>query len=144
MRTSGWQLFGGGHEPTIIQLASLMANAITGDHDSQIVNFFATPLFGDREDLAYLQGSRAIKSLQLGPLGIRQLERQFKEALSVRGLSGLEGDIHVARFRVYYWSMVICLTNGTQRRLARKKVKKSKLVVEKLTDQTGDRRILSR
>ena len=137
MRTSGWQLFGGGNEVNIKQLAALMANTVTGHHDSQIDHFFATPLFGDREDLAYLQGSRAIKSHGLGFLGIRQLERQFKDELSVRGLSDLDGDIHVARFRVYYWSMIVCLTNGAHRQLARKKVKKFRSIVDKLAKWTG-------
>ena len=144
MRTSGWQLFGGGDELTIKQLAVLMAKTVTGNHDGQIVNFFATPLFCDRGDLAYLQGSRAIKSLGLGSLGIRQLERQFKDALSVRGLSDLDGDIHVARLRVYYWSMMICLTHGAHRKLARKKVNQSKSIVDKLTNQTGGQATLSR
>lgn len=144
MRTSSWQMLGGGDELKINQLAALMANTVTGDHQSQIVNFFATPLFGDTEDLAYLQGSRAIKSLGLGPLGIRLLERQFKDALSDRGISDLDADIHVARFRVYYWSMIICLTNGAHRQLARKKVNKAKSIVDKLTGQTGGHATLSR
>jgi hypothetical protein len=137
VRTGGWQLFGGGDELTIKQFAELMANTVTCHHDGQIVNFFATPLFCDREDLAYLQGSRAIESLGLGFLGIRQLERQFKDALSVRGLSDLDRDVHVARFRVFYWSMMICLTHGAHRKLARKKVNKSKSIVDNLTKQTG-------
>jgi len=144
MRTNGWRMFGGGHELTIKRLAAFMADTVTGDHDSQIVMFFATPIFSDREDLAYLQGSRAIKSLRLGPFGIRQLERQFKDALSVRGLSGLDVDVQVARFRVYYWSMIICLTNGTQRQVARKKVKKLRSIVDKLTNQIGGHPTLSR
>ena len=144
MRTNGWHIFGGGRELMTKRLAASMADTIAGDHDSQIVMFFATPIFSDREDWAYLQGSRAIKSLRLGPFGRRQLERQFKDALSVRGLSALDADIQVAQFRVYYWSMIICLTNGTQRQLARKKVKKSRSIVDKLTNQIGGHPTLPR
>lgn len=142
MRTNGWRIFAD-NDLTIKQLGALMADTVTSDHDIPIVNFFATPLFSDGEDLAYVQGSRAIKSLRLGRFEIRHLERQFKEALSVRGLSGREADIQVARFRVYYWSMVICLTNGADRWLARKKVMKSRSIVDKLTNQIHSRRTLS-
>lgn len=137
MGTGDWLVFGSGHAVTVNQLAALMADTVTGKHDSQIINLFATPLFGDREDLAYLQGSRAIKALDLGPLQIRQLERKFKDALAIHGILGLDGDIHVARFRVYYWSMIVCQTNGTRRQLARKKVKKHRETANRLTDQSG-------
>ena len=139
MRTNVWEIFGGELHVLIKQCAALMADTVMGTHDSQVSNFFAIPLFDDREDLAYLQGSRTIKSHKLGPFAIRQLERQFKDALSTRGLSGLEVDIQVARFRVYYWTMTICLTNGSRRQLARKQVKKSRSVVDKLTGQIGGR-----
>ena len=135
MRTKGKSVLGVGDDRAIKQLAALMADTVTGDHDSQIVNFFASPLFGDREDLAYLKGSRAIQSLRLGPFGIRKLERHFKDALSVRGFSALHIDILVARFQVYYWTTIICSTTGKHRQLARKKVKKSRSIVEKLTNQ---------
>ena len=122
---------------TIKQLTALMADTVVGIHNSRNVNFFATPLFGDKEDLAYLQGSRAINSLRLSPFGIRKLERHFKDALSIRGLCGLDADIHVAKFRVYYWSVAICKTNGARRQRARRKVKKFRSIVDKLTDQTS-------
>ena len=144
MRANSWQMFGRGGELAIKELAELMADTVTGDHDSQIINFFATPLFGDREDLAYLQGSRGVKSLRLGPFGIRQLERYFKDALSIRGVLDLDVEIQVAQFRVYYWTMTICLTYGTQRQRARKNAQKSRSVVDKLTSQIGVRRTQSR
>ncbi len=114
-----------------------MADTVTGASDCQLSNFFATPLFADREDLAYLQGSRAIESLRLGHLGTRQLIRQFKDALSIRGLSDPDVDIQVAQFWVYYWTMNICLTVGAERRTARKQAKRYKQSVDRLRLQIG-------
>jgi hypothetical protein len=45
---------------------------------------------------------------------------------------------------VYYWTMTICLTNGRDRQLARKKVKESWLVVERLRSQIDGYPALSR
>ena len=122
MRIDGWLAFGGKHKAIITQCAADMADTVTGAHKRQISNLFAAPLFGDREDLAYLQGSKVIESLQLGHFGIRQLARQFERALVIRGLSGLDVNMQVAQFQVYYWTMMISLTNGADRRRVRRKV----------------------
>lgn len=137
MRAIGQHIYREGDELAIKNFVALMADTITGERDSGLVNFFASPLFGKREDKAYLLGSRAIRFLRLGPFGRRQFERHFKEALASSGLSRLDVEIHAARFRVYYWSMTVCLTNGRRRQLARKRVEKSRSVVDKLTKQIG-------
>ena len=144
MRTYGLRIFGSNHDLLIEQCAAVMADTVTGAQHSQISNFFASPLFGEREDLAYLQGSRAIKSLRLGPFGMRHLNRQFKRALANHDLSGFDIDLQVAQFLVYYWSMTICLTNGMERQLARKKERKLRSVVNQLRSQIGGHPTLSR
>lgn len=135
MRAIGPHIYREGDDRAIENFVALMADTITGDRENDLVNFFATPLFGKQEDTAYLLGSRAVRFLRLGPIGRRQFERHFKEALAIRGLSSLEVSIHLARFRVYYWSMTVCLTNGRRRQIARRKAEKSRSVVNSLTSQ---------
>ena len=130
MRVDGWQVFSGKHKTLVTECAELMADTLIGVHDCQMKNFFAAPLFSDTEDLAYLQGCLAIKSLRLGPVGTRQLIRQFKEALSIRELSGADVNTQVAKFRVYYWTMMVCSTNCAERRFARKKVERYRQLVD--------------
>ena len=138
MRTNGLRFFGSNNDALIEQCAAVMADTVTGAQDSQISNFFSGPLFGEREDLAYFQGCRAIKSLRLGPFGMGQLNRQSEQALANHGLSGIGIDLQVAQFQVYYWTMTICLTHGTERQLARKKATKSRSVVSRLRSQIGE------
>ena len=114
-----------------------MADTIIGAHDDQIDRSYGTPLIGDREDLAYSHGCRAIESLQLGKFGTRNLARQFKEALAIRGISGIDADLQIAQFRAYYWSRMIGLTYGAERQRSRRKAKHLRAVVDRLRDQTG-------
>jgi hypothetical protein len=122
----------------IERCSASMADAIIDGHDNTNSNFFAQPLFSAEEDLAYLSGSRAIQTMCLGPIGSRRFIRQFKKSLAVRGLHSIEIDIHVAQFWVYYWSTVICQTNGADRESARRKVKRYRKTAEELTERMSN------
>jgi hypothetical protein len=130
-------MFSDDRKPAIEKCTALMADTVTGAHDIEVRNFFATPLFCDREDLAYLHGSRVIESMHLGPIGRRQLVRQFKLELENRLLPGLVADMQAAQFGVYYWTMKICLTNGAKRQRARKKVMRLQQSVDRLRVDIG-------
>lgn len=136
-RNNHWHMFGDSRKPEIEHCTALMADTVTGAHNSEILNFFATPLFSTREDLAYLHGSRVIQSMQLGPYGRRQLVRRFKLELEIRRLSALDADIQAAQFGVYYWTMITCLTNCAKRQRARKKVTRFRQTADRLRHQVG-------
>lgn len=133
--TSRLRIFESNVDALIEQCTALMANTVMGDKGLKIDNFFACPIFSDNEDLAYLQGSRIAKSLRLGHFGMQQMNRRFGQALSNHGLSGMEVDLQMAQFMVYYWSMTICLTYGKDRKRAYKKARKSRSIVEELRRQ---------
>ena len=137
MLISALRAFGGANDTIIEQYATLMVDTVSGDQKSTTNNFFSYPIFGETEDLAYLLGSRAVNSLGLGSLGIAQVKRKFKQALSNRGLSAMDSDLQVAQFQVYYWSMAICLTYGKDRERAYRKARKAWSVVNQLRDRAS-------
>ena len=144
MLVSALRVLNRSYDTKIEQYAALMANTTSDDHEENSDKFFASALFADAEDLAYLQLSREVNALRLGPLGIRIVNRKFRTALSKLPLSRSEIDLQLAQFQVYYWSMTICLSNGKYRKHAYKKLRKSWYVVNELTHQMSMNPVMSK
>jgi hypothetical protein len=131
-------MFGSKKKTAINQYADLMVDVVAGLHDDDIEAEGLRPMFGHRNDLAYLQGYRAIERLKLSTFGTRHLIRRFKSGLSNRGLASREVDIHVAQFWVHYWTMMVGSTaeiGGIAHRLTLKKVRQSQHALDRIERQ---------
>lgn len=131
-------MFSSKKKTEINQYADLMVDVVSGSHDDGIEDDGFNPMFSHRDDLAYLQGYRAIEHLRLGTFGTRRLIRRFKSGLSSHGLASREVDIHVAQFWVHYWTMMVGSTaeiGGIAHRLTLKKVRQSKVTLDRIEGQ---------
>ena len=128
------------NKTAIDQYADLMAKVVVDVDDDTIDQNGPSPMFSHRNDLAYLQGYRAIEYLNLKLLGTRRLIRRFKSELTDRGLSSFEVSVHVAQFWVYYWTMMVGSTaeiGGMAYRFTLKRLRQSKATLDRIKQQNG-------
>lgn len=120
-------MFGGKHKAEITEYAKQMADIITGALELE-----ADPYSNDTKDeRAYLQGYRCIEHLNLKTIGSRRLVTSFRDELIDQGLPADEAMIHMLKFWVFYWTMMVGSTEGVARRFSLKQVQRSEATLAK-------------
>ena len=114
-------MFGGKQNTKIDEYAKLMAGIVT---DSVELKDDAIA-YMTREQVAFLQGHRCIEHLNLGTFGSRRLITSFRDALIHAGLPKNEALVYMAKFWVFYWTMMVGSTDGAAKRFSLKQLRRS-------------------